>query len=69
MHHDKVWRLECGHILHAQCWDQVAHAHADRELAGTMESAATEAPCAISRGVGPIAAEFHYALSGDQDAA
>eukprot|EP00959_Pyramimonas_sp_CCMP1952_P310455 6497489-Pyramimonas_sp.AAC.1 len=34
-----------------------------------MEGAATEAPCAICRGVGPIAAEFHYALAGDQDAA
>eukprot|EP00959_Pyramimonas_sp_CCMP1952_P143787 3010423-Pyramimonas_sp.AAC.1 len=22
MSHDKVWRLQCGHIFHAQCWDR-----------------------------------------------
>eukprot|EP00959_Pyramimonas_sp_CCMP1952_P163080 3409029-Pyramimonas_sp.AAC.1 len=33
-----------------------------------MEGTATEAPCAICRGVGLITAEFHYALAGDQDA-
>eukprot|EP00959_Pyramimonas_sp_CCMP1952_P035152 735947-Pyramimonas_sp.AAC.1 len=69
MRRDRVWRLRCGHIYHAQCWGRVAHAHADRQLAGTMEGAATEAPCGICRGVGPIAAEFHYDLAGDQDAA
>eukprot|EP00959_Pyramimonas_sp_CCMP1952_P105309 2201319-Pyramimonas_sp.AAC.1 len=51
---------------HAQCWDRVAHAHVDRELAGNMEGSATEAPCAICRGAGLISAEFHYALAGDQ---
>eukprot|EP00959_Pyramimonas_sp_CCMP1952_P212704 4450608-Pyramimonas_sp.AAC.1 len=61
MHHDKVWRLQCGHIFHAQCWDRVAHAHVDRQLAGTMEGTATEAPCVICRGVGLITAGFHDA--------
>eukprot|EP00959_Pyramimonas_sp_CCMP1952_P332775 6968572-Pyramimonas_sp.AAC.1 len=23
MNHDKVWRLQCGHRFHAQCWDRV----------------------------------------------
>eukprot|EP00959_Pyramimonas_sp_CCMP1952_P415748 8711152-Pyramimonas_sp.AAC.1 len=32
-----------------------------------MEGSATEAPCAICRGVGLITAEFHYALAGDQE--
>eukprot|EP00959_Pyramimonas_sp_CCMP1952_P341897 7162051-Pyramimonas_sp.AAC.1 len=32
-----------------------------------MEGSATEAPCAICRGVGFITAEFHYALAGDQE--
>eukprot|EP00959_Pyramimonas_sp_CCMP1952_P431082 9028356-Pyramimonas_sp.AAC.1 len=27
---DKVWRLQCGHVLHAQYWGRVAHAHMDR---------------------------------------
>eukprot|EP00959_Pyramimonas_sp_CCMP1952_P106024 2216774-Pyramimonas_sp.AAC.1 len=58
MHHDKVWRLQYGQLFHAQCWDRVARAHVDRQLGGTMK-----------RGVGLIAAEFHYALAGDQDAA
>eukprot|EP00959_Pyramimonas_sp_CCMP1952_P369191 7733249-Pyramimonas_sp.AAC.1 len=65
MHHDKVWRL---HTFDAQCWDRVAHAHVDRQLAGNMEGTATEAPCAIRRRVGRITAEFHYALAGDQNA-
>eukprot|EP00959_Pyramimonas_sp_CCMP1952_P202344 4231299-Pyramimonas_sp.AAC.1 len=66
MNHDKVWRLQCGHIFHAQCWDRVAHAHADRQLAGNMESSASEAPCVICRGVGLIPAGFHCAFAGDQ---
>eukprot|EP00959_Pyramimonas_sp_CCMP1952_P395587 8288837-Pyramimonas_sp.AAC.1 len=33
-----------------------------------MDGTATEAPCAICRGVGLITAEFLYALAGDQDA-
>eukprot|EP00959_Pyramimonas_sp_CCMP1952_P165540 3460442-Pyramimonas_sp.AAC.1 len=37
LNHDKIWRLQCGHILHAQCWDRVVHAHVDRQLAGNME--------------------------------
>eukprot|EP00959_Pyramimonas_sp_CCMP1952_P389603 8164184-Pyramimonas_sp.AAC.1 len=69
MHRDKVWRPQCGHRFHAQCWGRVARAHVDRQLAGTMEGAATEAPCASCSGVGLITAEFHYALAGDQDAA
>eukprot|EP00959_Pyramimonas_sp_CCMP1952_P213301 4462981-Pyramimonas_sp.AAC.1 len=36
MHRDKVWRLQCGHIFHAQCWDRVAHAHVDRQLVGNV---------------------------------
>eukprot|EP00959_Pyramimonas_sp_CCMP1952_P358216 7500655-Pyramimonas_sp.AAC.1 len=36
--HDKVWRLQCGHIFHAQCWGRVAHARADRQLAGVLVS-------------------------------
>eukprot|EP00959_Pyramimonas_sp_CCMP1952_P080689 1685952-Pyramimonas_sp.AAC.1 len=32
-----------------------------------MEGSATEALCAICRGVGLIAVEFHYALAGDQE--
>eukprot|EP00959_Pyramimonas_sp_CCMP1952_P449205 9405740-Pyramimonas_sp.AAC.1 len=66
---DKVWRLQCGHIFHAQCWDRVAHAHVDGQLAGALEGAASEALCAIYRGLGLIAAEFHYALAGDHNAA
>eukprot|EP00959_Pyramimonas_sp_CCMP1952_P071753 1498842-Pyramimonas_sp.AAC.1 len=23
MNHNEVWRLQCGHIFHAQCWDRV----------------------------------------------
>eukprot|EP00959_Pyramimonas_sp_CCMP1952_P047499 991338-Pyramimonas_sp.AAC.2 len=49
--------------------NRVARARVDRQLAGTMESTATEAPCAMCRGVGLITAEFHDALAGDQDAA
>eukprot|EP00959_Pyramimonas_sp_CCMP1952_P250486 5235614-Pyramimonas_sp.AAC.1 len=52
LYHDKVWRLQCGHILHAQCWGRVAHARVGRQL----EGAPSEAPCAICRGVGLIAA-------------
>eukprot|EP00959_Pyramimonas_sp_CCMP1952_P226726 4740580-Pyramimonas_sp.AAC.1 len=59
IHYDKFWRLQCGHRFHAQCWDRVARAHVDRQLAGTVEGAATEAPCAICRGVGLIAAGLH----------
>eukprot|EP00959_Pyramimonas_sp_CCMP1952_P371668 7782937-Pyramimonas_sp.AAC.1 len=33
-----------------------------------MEGSAREAPCAIRRGVGLIAAEFHFALAGYQEA-
>eukprot|EP00959_Pyramimonas_sp_CCMP1952_P092728 1940554-Pyramimonas_sp.AAC.1 len=68
MHRDKVRRLQCGHIFHAQCWGRVAHARVDRQLSGNVEGTATEAPRAICRGVGLITAEFHYALAGDQDA-
>eukprot|EP00959_Pyramimonas_sp_CCMP1952_P195850 4094516-Pyramimonas_sp.AAC.1 len=32
-----------------------------------MEGSASEAPCAICRGVGLTTAEFHYALAGDQE--
>eukprot|EP00959_Pyramimonas_sp_CCMP1952_P342188 7168814-Pyramimonas_sp.AAC.1 len=32
-----------------------------------MEGSACEAPCAICRGVGLIAAEFHCAHAGDQE--
>eukprot|EP00959_Pyramimonas_sp_CCMP1952_P112699 2356083-Pyramimonas_sp.AAC.1 len=67
MNHDKVWRLQCGHIFHAQCWDRVVHTHVDRQLAGNMEGFASEAPCAICRGVGFITAEFHCALAGHQE--
>eukprot|EP00959_Pyramimonas_sp_CCMP1952_P339697 7114374-Pyramimonas_sp.AAC.1 len=63
MHRDKVWRLQYGHIFHAQCWDRVALAPVDRQLPGTLEGAATEAPCAICRGVILITAEFHCALA------
>eukprot|EP00959_Pyramimonas_sp_CCMP1952_P345934 7245119-Pyramimonas_sp.AAC.1 len=49
MNHDKIWRLQCGHIFHAQCWDRVVHAHVDRQLAGNVEVSASEAPCAICR--------------------
>eukprot|EP00959_Pyramimonas_sp_CCMP1952_P256082 5348674-Pyramimonas_sp.AAC.1 len=52
MHHEDVWRLQSGHMFHAQCWGRVARARVDRQLAGTMGGAATEAPCAICRGVG-----------------
>eukprot|EP00959_Pyramimonas_sp_CCMP1952_P301013 6297924-Pyramimonas_sp.AAC.1 len=51
MNHDKVWRLQCGHTFHAQCWDRVVHGHVDRQLAGNMESSASEAPPALSAGV------------------
>eukprot|EP00959_Pyramimonas_sp_CCMP1952_P101872 2130791-Pyramimonas_sp.AAC.1 len=47
----------------------VVHARACRQLAGTLEGAAAEAPCAICRGVGLITAELHCALAGDQNAA
>eukprot|EP00959_Pyramimonas_sp_CCMP1952_P217774 4554509-Pyramimonas_sp.AAC.1 len=67
MNHDRVWRIQRGHIFHAQCWDRVAHAHVDRQLAGNLEGSAPEAPCAICRGVGLITAEIHYALAGDQE--
>eukprot|EP00959_Pyramimonas_sp_CCMP1952_P261456 5466566-Pyramimonas_sp.AAC.1 len=63
MHRDNVWRLQCGHIFHTQCWDRVAHAHVDRQLAGNVEGTATGAPCAICRGVGLSTAELHYALA------
>eukprot|EP00959_Pyramimonas_sp_CCMP1952_P063714 1331189-Pyramimonas_sp.AAC.1 len=66
VHRDKVWRLQRGHIFHAQCLDRAAHAHVDRHLDWNMEGSANEAPCAICRGAGAIAAEFHYALAGDQ---
>eukprot|EP00959_Pyramimonas_sp_CCMP1952_P223585 4674920-Pyramimonas_sp.AAC.1 len=49
-HHDTVWRLQCSHLFHTQCWDRVAHAHLGRQVAGTMEGAEIEAPCAICRG-------------------
>eukprot|EP00959_Pyramimonas_sp_CCMP1952_P009667 201838-Pyramimonas_sp.AAC.1 len=68
MNSDKFWRLQCGHIFHAQCWGRVVHAHVDRQVAGNMEGFAREAPCAICRGVGLITAEFHHALAGDQEA-
>eukprot|EP00959_Pyramimonas_sp_CCMP1952_P454366 9469792-Pyramimonas_sp.AAC.1 len=32
-----------------------------------MKGSASEAPCAICRGVGLITAEFHCALAGDQE--
>eukprot|EP00959_Pyramimonas_sp_CCMP1952_P362776 7597022-Pyramimonas_sp.AAC.1 len=67
MNHEKVWRLQCGHTFHAQCWDRVAHAHVDGQLAGKMEGSATEAPCAVCRGVGLITAEFHCPPAGDQE--
>eukprot|EP00959_Pyramimonas_sp_CCMP1952_P167333 3497135-Pyramimonas_sp.AAC.1 len=56
MHHDEVWRLQRGHIFHAQCWERGARAHVDRQLAGNMEGTATEAPCVICRGAGRITA-------------
>eukprot|EP00959_Pyramimonas_sp_CCMP1952_P319320 6681890-Pyramimonas_sp.AAC.1 len=68
MNRDKVWRLQRGHIFHAQCWDRVSRAHVDRQLAENMEGSATErGPCPICRGVGLITAEFHYALARDQE--
>eukprot|EP00959_Pyramimonas_sp_CCMP1952_P383524 8036858-Pyramimonas_sp.AAC.1 len=67
MNHDKVWRLPCGRIFHAQCWEGVVHARVDRQLAGNMEGSASEAPCAMCRGVGLIIAEFYYGLAGDQE--
>eukprot|EP00959_Pyramimonas_sp_CCMP1952_P294410 6157949-Pyramimonas_sp.AAC.1 len=36
-------------------------------MAGNMEGSATEAPCAIFRGVGLITAVFHYALARGQE--
>eukprot|EP00959_Pyramimonas_sp_CCMP1952_P426580 8934551-Pyramimonas_sp.AAC.1 len=53
VYHDKVWRLQCGRIFHAQRWDRVARAHVERQL----EGASSEAPCAICRNAGPITAE------------
>eukprot|EP00959_Pyramimonas_sp_CCMP1952_P267315 5589085-Pyramimonas_sp.AAC.1 len=44
MNSDKIWRLQCGHIFHAQCWDRVVHAHVDGQVAGNMEDSACEAP-------------------------
>eukprot|EP00959_Pyramimonas_sp_CCMP1952_P132373 2767814-Pyramimonas_sp.AAC.1 len=67
MNHDKIWRPQCGHIFHAQCWDRVVHAHVDQQVAGNMAASAREPPCALCRGVGLITAEFHYALAGDQE--
>eukprot|EP00959_Pyramimonas_sp_CCMP1952_P325688 6816680-Pyramimonas_sp.AAC.1 len=32
-----------------------------------MEGSASEAPCAICRGVGLTTGEFHFALAGDQE--
>eukprot|EP00959_Pyramimonas_sp_CCMP1952_P415039 8696155-Pyramimonas_sp.AAC.1 len=65
VYHHHVWRLQCGHIFHAQCGNCVAHARVDRQL----EGAPGEAPFAICRGAGLVAAEYHYALAGDQTAA
>eukprot|EP00959_Pyramimonas_sp_CCMP1952_P006446 134843-Pyramimonas_sp.AAC.1 len=50
--------------MRAHCWGRVARARVDRQL----EGAPNEAPCAICRGVGLIAAEFHDALAGEHDA-
>eukprot|EP00959_Pyramimonas_sp_CCMP1952_P252946 5284120-Pyramimonas_sp.AAC.1 len=30
--HEKVWRLECGHIFHALCWGRVAQGRVGRRL-------------------------------------
>eukprot|EP00959_Pyramimonas_sp_CCMP1952_P255855 5344124-Pyramimonas_sp.AAC.1 len=49
-----------GAVLHALMW-------ADSWLA--LWGAATEAPCAICRGVCLITAAFHHALAGDKDTA
>eukprot|EP00959_Pyramimonas_sp_CCMP1952_P452229 9466209-Pyramimonas_sp.AAC.1 len=35
MHHDTVWRLQCGHTFHAQFWGRVARARVDRQGVGS----------------------------------
>eukprot|EP00959_Pyramimonas_sp_CCMP1952_P402949 8443552-Pyramimonas_sp.AAC.1 len=43
VYHHEMWRLQCGHLFHAQCWDPVVHARVERQ----PEGAPSEAPCAI----------------------
>ena len=57
---DMLWRLQCGHTFHKDCWDRAAHTHVERQNGGD----ANEAPCAVCRGTGTIVAEFRWVLAG-----
>ena len=55
-----IWRLQCGHTFHKDCWNNVAHTHVQRQNRGDH----IEAPCAVCRGTGTIVAEFTWVLAG-----
>ena len=40
-HRERLWRLQCGHMFHAECWDRMAHTHTHTH---TSTGRSTETP-------------------------
>eukprot|EP00959_Pyramimonas_sp_CCMP1952_P142657 2986712-Pyramimonas_sp.AAC.1 len=55
---DKIWRLQRGHIFHAQCWDRVV---TPMWIGSWLET------WRVPRARPPVLYEFHCALAGDQE--
>ena len=64
-HRDIMWRLQCGHQYHKDCWERNSRTHIHNGIRG----APNEAPCAVCRGVGIIVAEYPYAGTHEPEAA